>query len=122
MVNPCKNKVIEKQNFGEYVESYMNTHDFEKAVFGHCPIQQICFYHLLPHAVLTQVIVTPQSCLQVASKILVDHLPEPTADEKGRPLMGLVPQSTMLEFFMPITAFNIGKDTKNGCGMFQKKQ
>ena len=49
MVNPCKNKVIEKQNFGEYVESYMNTHDFEKAVFGHCPIQQICFYHPPAH-------------------------------------------------------------------------
>lgn len=123
MVSPCKNKVVEKQNFGEFVEGYMNTHDFEKAVLGHCPVQHISFYPS-PNSGDRQ----PQSkshpltpvSPQVASKLLVDHLPEPTAEEKGRPLLGLVPQSTMREFFLPITAFNIGRDTKNGCGMFKK--
>ena len=34
---------------------------------------------------------------------------------EGRSTLGLVPQSTMREFYLPLAMFNVGKDSKSGC-------
>ena len=36
-------------------------------------------------------------------------------DAKERSTLGLVPQSTMREFYLPLAMFNVGKDSKSGC-------
>ena len=56
---------------------------------------------------------------QVAMKILWDSLGD--AETRAPTTLNLVPQSSMLEFFLPIELFNLGKDSKNGCLGVDKK-
>lgn len=32
-----------------------------------------------------------------------------------KPILSVVPRETMKEFWLPLTAFNIGRSAKNGC-------
>ena len=68
-------------------------------------------YHPFPPS--SHLVLQPVPCLQMLHKVLYDHLgPD---DSKGKSKLGMVPQSTMQEFFLPLEAFNLGADTKNGC-------
>ena len=53
------------------------------------------------------------SLLQIAAKLLAPLGTDD--DERGRPTLGLVPQNTMREFYLPLVKFNVGKDSKSGC-------
>ena len=56
---------------------------------------------------------------QVLHKVLWEHLGADDLSAKGRPVLNLVPQSTMLEFYLPLGVFNVGSNTKNGCAGFK---
>ena len=61
----------------------------------------------------------PLSLLQIAEKLLAPLGSD--EDARGRPTLGMVPQSTMREFYLPLVQFNVGKDSKSGCRGVEKK-
>ena len=52
--------------------------------------------------------------------VLLNHLTTDT-EIRGRSTLTMVPQSTMREFYLPLSAFNVGRDSKNGCGGGKKQ-
>ena len=56
------------------------------------------------------------SAAQVMTKVYGNNL---ETNDRGKPVIGLVPQSTMMEFYLPIESFNLGRDSKNGCRVFE---
>ena len=49
--------------------------------------------------------------LQVLSRLILDRC----ADIDPKPTLTLVPQNSLAEFWLPLTAFYLGPDAKNGC-------
>ena len=40
---------------------------------------------------------------------------EPSIDLDVKPTLSLVPQASLQEFWLPLSAFHVGPDAKNGC-------
>ena len=60
----------------------------------------LCFYH---HAI--------SCCWKVLKRLVID----PNAHLDPKPTLTLVPQASLAEFWLPLTAFHLGEDAKNGC-------
>ena len=49
--------------------------------------------------------------LQVLTRLIIDRF----SDIDPKPTLTLVPQNSLAEFWLPLTAFYVGQDAKNGC-------
>lgn len=49
--------------------------------------------------------------LQVMNHLVIDRFP----DVDPKPTLSLVPQASLAEFWLPLTAFHLGESAKNGC-------
>ena len=97
--------MIQKDNFGEFVNLTLGQAPDKAHLF--------CGYSVSNPFPLSHFVLQPVPCLQLLTKVLYDHLgPD---DSKGKSKLGMAPQSTMQEFFLPLEAFNLGADAKNGC-------
>lgn len=108
------------QNFGEYVNQYLTTcADMTKAIMGKKRCKNNVAQNYRPPfwdgKKISQPPVSPcqLSLLQISVKLLA-HLGSDD-DARGRSTLGLVPQSTMREFYLQLPMFNVGKDSKSGC-------
>ena len=107
-------KVAQKENFGEFVNFTLGSTPDKAPLFLVVP----CTFPFVSPS--SHTVLQPAPCLQLITRVLYDHLgPD---DSKGKSKLGMVPQSTMQEFFLPLEAFNLGADTKNGCRVWVNNQ
>ena len=98
-------QVISQQNFGSWLSTtYPNPVELKSAA----QLQLILFGYF----------VWSSSCLKIVWKAMSQLLALHTLNDK--PVLTLVPQSSLAEFYLELWKFDYSKDAKSGCGAVQK--